>query len=482
MNYRCLLLIGCTLAAAQYACADEIAGDEESGQDALSSSPQAFNPADPRGSARRTFDAPSGVVETCIVPKHFTEEGFSDKDRKKEAKLCSVDWYAAPGTANVIPAGLQPKNNSTNPAVDVDELLDDNGAPLTRDVVESKSEAFASHRKAKKVGRIKTSLDGDRFGRTSSYAPSVIGYYATSRLLGDIAEITPAVWRTIDVARHERVADLGSQLPLPVSRIVKTLWATFLDTDRGGPKDKLSYTADGSQVYGAFYPSVGGDSKDKSIDTAAGIESSHQFKLLTTTAPVATLLHGSTSLKDSVATIVPMQGMAEMFVLDVVMLQADRLSGDNVSSIPFMYFTSPDGSLGRKAKKDFGSDDASQHPDAVEVNKLYLNDVDSGLNFASTTNALAGQEFAFLKRISHISPDLYARLRKLNGLVDDTGFQTFAKSEWLYTERDWARYQTMVHAVVQQLHDRCVAGSLFLDLDIQKHMKGTNFGPKEGCE
>jgi hypothetical protein len=475
-------LIGCAFATAQVACGNETVDGDGSAQDALSSSPQPFNPADPRGSARSTFRAPSGVVETCIVPKHFADQDFSDKDRKKEAKLCTVDWYADPGTANVIPAGLQPKNNSTNPAVDVDELVDDNGAPLSRDVVESESEAFASHRKAKKAGRIKTSLDGVKFGRTASYAPSVVGYYATSRLLGDIAEVTPAVWRTIDVARHERVADLGSRLPLPVSRIVKTLWATILGTDRGGPKDKLSYTADGSQVYGAFYPSVGGDSKDKSIDTAAGIESSHQFKLLTNAAPIATLLNGSTSLKDTAAAIVPMQGMAEMFVLDVVMLQADRLSGDNVSFIPFMYFANPDGSVGRKAKHDFTSQDATQHPDAVAVNKLYLNDVDSGLNFASTTNAQNGQEFAFLKRISHISPDLYANVRKLNGLVDDAGFQSFAKSEWLYTDRDWDRYRTMVQSVAQLLHDRCAAGTLLLDLDIQKHIAGTNFGPKQGCE
>jgi hypothetical protein len=477
-----LLLLGLIFGANQFACGNEPGGGEESTEDALSSSPQPFNPADPRGGSRHTFTAPSGVVETCIVPKHFAEEDFSDKDRKKEAKLCSVDWYAAPGTANVVPAGLQPKNNSTNPAVDVDELADDNGAPLTREVVESQAEAFAEKRKAKKLGRIKTSLDGVKFSRTESYAPSVIGFYGTSRLLGDIAEVTPAVWRTMDVARHERVAELGSQLPLAVSRIVKTLWATFLGADKASSKDKLAYTADGSQVYGAFYPSVGGDSKDKSIDTVAGIERSSQFARLTNPASVASLLNGSTTLKDTVAAVVPMQGMVEMLVLDTVMLEGDRLSGDNVSSIPFMYFANADGSVGHKAKKDFGTDDATAHPNAVEVPKLYLNDVDSGLGFASTTNAQNGQEFALLKRVNHISPALYTSVRNLNGLVADAGFQRFVRSEWLYTDRDWARYQTMVETVSQLLHDRCVAGELLLDLDIQKHMSGTNLGPKQGCE
>jgi hypothetical protein len=472
----------CALGALLFACGNDAVEADGSTDDALSSAPQPFRPADPRGSARRTFSAPTGLVETCIVTKHFAEADFSDKDRKKEAKLCSVDWYAAPGTANVLPAGLQPKNNSTNPAVDVEELVDDQGNALTRDVVESQTEAFASERKAKKAGRIKTSLDGDRFSQTESYAPSVIAFYATSRLLGDIAEVTPAVWRTIDVARHERIAELGSQLPLPVSRIVKTLWSTFAGTDQNGPKDKLSYTADGSQVYGAFYPSVGGDSKDKSIDTAAGIERSHQLAQLTNPAPIASILNGSTSLKDAAGAIVPMEGMVEMFVLDTVMLEADRLSGDNVSFIPFMYFRNPDGSVDHEAKKDFGANDASQHPDAVEVHKLYLNDVDSGLAFASTTNVQNGQELAFLKRVAHIAPDLYARVQKLNGLVDDAGFQSFAKTEWLYTDRDWARYQFMVKAVAQLLHDRCASGALLLDLDVQRHLAGTSFGPKQGCD
>jgi hypothetical protein len=108
--------------------------------------------------------------------------------------------------------------------------------------------------------------------------------------------------------------------------------------------------------------------------------------------------------------------------------------------------------------------------------------VDAGLAFQSTTNAQNNQEFGLLRRISHISPDLYARLRKLNGLVSDPTFETLAKTEWLYTDRDWDRYRLMVQVVTQLLHDRCAAGSLVLDLDIQKHMSNTNLGPKQGCE
>jgi hypothetical protein len=73
-------------------------------------------------------------------------------------------------------------------------------------------------------------------------------------------------------------------------------------------------------------------------------------------------------------------------------------------------------------------------------------------------------------------------LRKLNTLVADAGFQSFAKTEWLYADRDWERYRFMVDAVAQLLHDRCVAGSLLLDLDVQAQLGGTSLGPTQGCE
>src|SRR5690349_7092263 len=82
------------------ACGGE-GSDAESGVDALTSAaPHAFNPADPRGGSRRTFTTPSGQTEVCIVPKHGVEEDFSDKDKKKEAKLCGIAFNADASTGD----------------------------------------------------------------------------------------------------------------------------------------------------------------------------------------------------------------------------------------------------------------------------------------------------------------------------------------------------------------------------------------------
>lgn len=461
------------------ACATE--GDGEVGaeeQAAVSSAARPFDLAEMAPRAKATFAAPSGRSEVCVIAGRFSEDGYGRKDRKKEEKLCKADWYAAVGAEGATPAGLAPKANSTNPAVDVHEV----SAANPREVVESFAEANARDRKAKKIGRIKSSLD-HRFDRTSTYAPSIFGYYVTSRLLGNIGEVTPAVWRTIEVPKHVKVAETGTRLTVPGSQIVKTMWAQFVRTDSAAEKSPLFYTSDGGQVYGAFIPNVSGDEKDKEIDTQAGLTSSPRFKRLVDGRPIAGTI--ATDFKSAVETIVPMQGVTEMLVLDALMLQGDRLSGDNVSYVNFMFFQDADGSVDRMSEDDYlelAEEGAPQPAGAIKVRKLYLNDVDAGLIVKNAESFQNGSEYALLKKVAHLSPDLYARVRKLAASVQDPAFERYMKSELRYTDRDWVRYSTMAGAVSTLLHDRCAAGQLTLDLDVQRHVAKTNLGPRRGCE
>lgn len=468
-----LVLVGCV------ADADEEAGTSE--DMLVSSSPRPFDVKETTARAHRTFATPSGSTELCVIPGRFSEDGFTEKDRKKEEKLCRVDFNAARGSTGVISAGLAPKANSTNPAIDVHEVT----AQVGRDVVESFAEANARDRRAKKLGRVKSSLDPATFSRTSSYAPSILGYYGTSRMLGNVGEVTPAVWRTIDVQRHAKVAEHGKRLTVVGSQIVKTLWASFLTADTSGrPKGNLTYTSDGEQVYGAFIPSVSGDAKDKEIDTLDKLTRSPRFKRLVDGRPIATTV--ATDFKTAVETIVPMQGVAEMLILDALMLQGDRLSGDNVSFVPYVYFQTADGTVDRITKDDFddlAADDPAAAPaSAVEVRRLYLNDVDAGLVVKNAESFQNGSQYAQLKKVSHVSPDLYTRVQKLAAVTNDPAFEAFVKREWRFTDRDWVRYKAMAGAVSKLLRDRCTAGALILDLDVAKHVARTNLGAREGCE
>ena len=479
-----ILALGALLSLSLSGCAAD-ANDEATatGDEALTSSaPRPFDLREMTAKAARTFATPTGKTEICVITKPFTADGeatgYTEKDAKREAKLCKVDLNAAPGTDGVIAAGLAPKANSTNPATDVHEVT----AEIPRSVVESTAEANSRDRKAKKLGRIKSSLD-DRFDRTSTYAPSIMGYYATSRMLGNIGEVTPAVWRTLDVQRHVKVAQVGSGLTVPGSQIVKKLWATFVATDNASQKTQLFYTTDGSQLYGAFIPNVSGDEKDKTIDTLGGIQSSAQYKRLTNGAPIAQFV--PSDFKSSVEQIVPMQGLTEMLVLDAIMLQGDRLSGDNVSYVPYVFWPQGDGTLGSMSKDDFDDlpkEGKAQPANAVTVRKLYLNDVDAGLIVKSTENMQAGQEYALLKSLRHVSPDLYACLQKLAQNTKNPAFTSWLVSELRFTDRDVLRYTTMAQSVASLFKDRCEAGSLVLDLDVPKHVAHANLAPKQGCE
>lgn len=449
--------------------------DETSEDNLVSSAPRPFNVEDARGSATTRFATPTGTTEVCVIPKHFTEDGFTDSDRKKEKKLCTVDFNAAAGTPNVLPAGLAPKNNSTNPAVDI-YLVD---ATHSRESIESTAQVNAAERSADKYGRFKQSL-GPKFERTGTYAPSMIGYYHTSRLLGKIAEVGPNVLRTMDVKRHLKVAQQGAALPLSQSRIVKTMWSLFVTADQAATKDPLTFTTDGKQLYGAYLAKVSGDVKAYDIDTTATLTASKQFKNLTNASGISAFT--GPSFKEAVQTIVPMQGIAEMLVLDSIMLQADRLSGSNVSYIPYVYFKNADGTVGKDQKDDLTADALAALTEPTEVKKIYLNDVDAGLNFNNAEGFQKGTEYGLLKRIAHISPDLYVRVLKLRDLVNTPAFEAFVKSEWLYTDRDFYRYKAQSIAVATLLHDRCAAKQLVLDLDIGKHIAGTNKKAGEGCE
>jgi hypothetical protein len=482
LRMRRVALLGLVGLGMVVGCAGAEEDDVGQGEDMLvSSSPRPFDVTAMAPRAKGTFVAPSGARELCIIAGRVSDDGYTVKDAKKEAKLCRVDFNADPATADVIAAGLAPKANSTNPATDVHEVT----AEIPRDVVESFEQANARDRKADKIGRLKSSLNAGQYERTSSYSPSIVGYYGTSRMLGNIGEVTPAVWRTLDIKRHAKVADNGKRLTVAGSQIVKTLWATFLSVDNSnGAKEALTYTSDGGQVYGAFIPSVSGDEKDKDIDTLDKLKSSPRFKRLIDGRPIASTV--ATDLKTAVESIVPMQGVVEMLVLDAFMLQGDRLSGDNVSYVPFVYFQKPDGSVDKMSKKDFDElreeNPTAAPAGAVPVRKLYLNDVDAGLVARNADSFQNGSEYALLKQVSHVSADLYARVRQLGARTTDPAFETFAKTEWRYTDRDWARYQAMAQAVSTLFHDRCAAGSLVLDLDVAKHVSRTNLAARQGCD
>jgi hypothetical protein len=431
------------------ACTAPAEGPPASSEDRLvSSAPPPFSVDALKGKAKATFVTPSGLTELCIVPGHFIGDGFTDEDQATESQLCQVDWNASP-RQGVVAAGLQPTASDATVTTDVEQVT----ADLVRDIVESVEQANAQPRKATIIGRLRSSLDAARFGGVTAYAPSTIAYYGTSRMLGGIGGVTPAVWRTLDVSRHLKVAGNGEKLTVQAAQTVRPLWTSFAQTDAAAAgKNLLTYSTDGSELYAAFVAATPGDVLDTSIDTADKLTGSARFQALIDPDPLDRTVGHDTEV--ALKAMIPMQGVVEMLVLDAIMLEDDRFRGGRIRSAPYV-------------------------SSGVRVDKLVLSDVDGGL-LARTPQAVQdGFGFGLLRRIAHIGPDLYARVRKLGTMVENPELATFTQSEWRFTPRDWLRYREMAIALSTLLHDRCTAGALHLDLDVAAHLESR---PAPGCD
>jgi hypothetical protein len=462
-------------AMAAAGCTASSEGRVLSSEDALvSSSPEPFDVTALAPRAKATFHAPSGATELCIVAGRFVGDGYTDADANDEDSLCRIDWNAPPDQQGVVAAGLTPSVSETTPATDIQQVT----RAAARDVIESLDQANAQPRPTATLARLRTSLDAARFGGVV-YAPSILGYYGTSRILGRVGQVPPAVWRTLEVTRHQKVADNGAQLTLPTALPLRPLWATFAKTDeQPAARDILTYTTDRSELYGAFSPARPAAALDHDADSVDSLTRSDRFRGLIDPSPVSA--HLGRDIVTVAPTLAGMQGVVEMLVLDAILLDKDRFRGGRVHSAPAMMFRQADGSIGTMAKSDYDALGGSRPLGAVQVSELTLLDTGGGLAPASPDAMRASPGFDLLGRIAHIAPDLYTRVQQLRRMVDNPELGPFVQSEWRFTQRDWLRYREMAIAVATLLHDRCSGGALRLDLDVAAALAGTP--PSTSCD
>ena len=81
-----------------------------------------------------------------------------------------------------------------------------------------------------------------------TYSPSILGYYHLSRFL-DAGHVEPAIVRTMDVASHKPLADLGKAKATGSNN--RTQWTELRALDDAHSNPSL-YTKDGKQLYGAL--------------------------------------------------------------------------------------------------------------------------------------------------------------------------------------------------------------------------------------
>jgi hypothetical protein len=393
-------------------------------------------------------------AEVCVIPKHFADGHYTDKDIKAEEELCTIE-------ANTN-AAVCPKLNSTNPGLDFYSIPSGMTAKQVAD-------ANCKTAEAKKIAKYKLST-------SCSYSPAILGYYHVSRILGRIASVPPSVLRTFDLQNHMALGRKALAKTASDTLIHKT-WASLMAQLTAGSKSSkrdLLFTDDFTQSYGAlsvnpknetfykefFNGGTGSDGRAKSFRDNNAI-----VKLLARNENVSNFI-GRDFTADNVQKMVQLKDAAELIVLDTLMNQQDRFG--NIHSIDTFYYLdakelTPDGSAKLKSDKHLTPQEATQLG-AVQVKEMILKDNDCGV-----AKQNVAKQVGLANRIAHIDPDTYHRLLRFDAVADAPATKQFFVQGLYFTANDFVSVRNNLKELAAKFHQACSTGRLKLDLDLQTH-------------
>lgn len=420
----------------------------------------------PRGEQTVPIPVAGRKAEICVIPKHFANGQYSDKDQQAEGNLCSFD--TSTNTA------VCPKTNSTNPG------LDFHAAP-TGSTLKAVEDANCKTAGAKKVAKYKLST-------SCSYTPSILGYYHMSRILGDIGDVPPSVLRTYDLQEHIALGRIALR-ETPGTALIHQTWAALmaqLTAGANASRRDLLLTDDFVQSYGALSVNPTKDTFYREFFTpgANNVARATNFRdknpimqLLARPADASTLV-GRTFTAQNVQTMVQLKDASDMIVIDTLMNQQDRFG--NIAFVETYYYLdkkdlNPGGNPKLKSSRKLAPDEVTQLG-AVQIKKMLLKDNDCGV-----AKQNIAKQAGLADHMSHIDPNTYHRLLQLDQGADSMNTRTFFQQELLFTPQDYAGFRANLKELAGKLHQACTQGRLKLDLDLQAHFSGAPL-QAQSCE
>lgn len=419
-----------------------------------------------RGEKIIELSVPGRSAEVCVIPKHFTDAAYSDNDLKAESKLCSIDEYTN--------AAVCPKTNSTNPGLDIYSLPQG----FTPQQVE------ASHCRtpgAKKIAKYKLST-------SCSYTPSILGYYHLSRMLGGIANVPPAVLRTVDRQNHIALGH-GALAETASNALIHQTWTALLAQLTAGPnasRREFLLTDDFTQSYGAlsvnpsneqFYKEFFNGGSNNVARAATFRDKNPIVAMLARNADVSTFV-GRGFTTNNVQTLVQLKDAADLIVIDTLMNQQDRFG--NIHYLETYYYRdtidlNSDGSAKLKSSRALTPEEAAK-AGAVKVKEMLLKDNDCGVAKQNIE-----KQAGLADRIAHIDPNTYRRILRFDAIADSPETKVFFLREMIFTETDYANVRRNLKDLATKFHQKCAQERLRLDLDLQRHFSDQALKP-QSCD
>ena len=400
----------------------------------------------PRTQEITRHTAPSGTVETAIRAANFPgHPGIYGKgDIAKEKMLAEIDFYNGK-TAEGLDIVPIPKTYSTSPGINIHAVklpagmsrLDYAAAHATKSLTSGDSV----------IAKYKQSIPTH-----FTYSPSILGYYHLSRFL-DTGHVEPAIVRTMDVAAHKPLANIGKASAAGSNNRNQWTELRALDDAHSNP---MLYTKDGTQLIGALQANPGGEESYPHLSQLAGAAAfagSAEFgKVSAANSLGLTYKDAGDKLNQAaVQQITQVKDLADMVLMDFIMSQADRFSGNMHSRKVYMWIEN--GVLKEKARKSDPVKAAEQAktipPGAVLVNRMIMKDNDAGLisgNLAKSNH--------LLERVGHMDPKTYSRLLDLQKELLKPEVAGWYQKELLFTPADFKMVKENVDQAVGILSAR----------------------------
>src|SRR5437763_3788466 len=328
-----------------------------------------FDVDTPRGQETINHTAPNGAVELAIRSAAFPghPEIYSNKDIEKEKELAAMDFYNGK-TKDGLDIVLIPKTYSTSPGLNVQAVKMPAGVSRLSYAEGHTGKAHSSE--VKMIAKYKQSIPTH-----FTYSPSIIGYYHLSRFL-DAGHVEPAIVRTMDVSAHKPLADLGKAKASGSNNQKQWTELRALDDTHSNP---ALYAKDGKQLYGALQANPSGEQSYPHLSDLSGagaFAGSSEFAKVTNPNPLKLDYKDASGKLNQTAVqqIVQIRDLSDMVLMDFIMSQADRFSGN--MHCQKIYVWIDNGDLKHKARESDpakAAEPAKQiPPEAGLVNRMIL--------------------------------------------------------------------------------------------------------------
>jgi peptidoglycan hydrolase-like protein with peptidoglycan-binding domain len=296
-----------------------------------------------------------------------------------------------------------------------------------------------------------------------TYSPAIIGYYHLSRFL-DAGHVEPAILRTMDVDAHKPLADLGKAKASGSNNRNQWTELRALDDTHDNP---ALYTEDGKQLRGVLQANPTGEAGYPHLSDLGGagaFAASSEFAKVADPKPLKLNYKGASGKLNQAAVqqLVQIRDLSDMVLMDFIMSQADRFSGNMHSEKIYLWVE--DGVPKSETKKSDPAKAAEQLKQipsgAVLVDRMIMKDNDAGL-----VSGNSAKTHHLLEKICHMDSKSYNRLLDLQKELQKPEVAQWYQTEILFTSADFKTMKDNVDQAVAILTARKDNG-LFLDANV----------------